>query len=328
MTPTDAARPRGRVVVTGASGYVGSSLVPRLVAAGWAVTALARNAPAARLEVPVLDLDLADDAAAELSSRFEQAHAVIHLAGPSEVVAAVDPDTALRDTILSASHVGQAAKDAGVPRVVYLSTVHVYGGRANDDRPLSESLRPDPRSVYAVSRLASEHVLATLLGPDTLVVLRMSNAVGAPTRPDLDRWTLVTNDLSRQAVVSGRMTLRTPGLQGRDFVALADVCEVLEASMDPHQVPGGTYNLASGLAVSIRSLAELVQDEVERQTGQRPELIAPDPEGQQASTFDVDVGRLASLGLAPSTPLADAVAETVAFCVAHRDILAETGAST
>jgi nucleoside-diphosphate-sugar epimerase len=91
-------------------------------------------------------------------------------------------------------------------------------------------------------------------------------------------------------------------------------------------VLGGTYNLASGSPVRIRDVAEMIEGEVERQTGQRPELIAPDPEGQPPTTFDVDVSKLTSLGLAPRTPLADAVAETVAFCVAHRDTLAEMGA--
>src|SRR5690606_31227899 len=109
---------------------------------------------------------------------------------------------------------------ARVPRVVYLSTVHVYGARAEEGIRLSESLRPEPRHPYPVSRLAAEHTLASALVPEALVVLRMSNAVGAPARPNLDRWTLVTNDLSRQAVVSGVMTLRTSGLQERDFVAL------------------------------------------------------------------------------------------------------------
>lgn len=303
--------------------------MPRLLAAGWEVTALARDGvPVPWAGVTQVDVDLAGDVIDQLATRFEALDAVIHLAGPSEVFAATDPDRLLHDTVMAATHVGQAAHDANVPRVTYLSTVHVYGVRAHEGIALTESLRPEPRHLYPVSRLASEHALASLVGDQVLVVLRMSNAVGAPARPDLERWTLVTNDLARQAVVSGTMTLRTPGLQGRDFVALVDVCGILEASIDRDRVPGGTYNLASGSSVSIRALAELVQDEVERQTGRRPTLTAPDAGGQVATSFDVDVSRLAALGLAPATPLADAVAETVAFCVAHRDILAETGART
>ena len=79
---------------------------------------------------------------------------------------------------------------------------------------LTEDLRPEPRSSYAISRLASEHVAATLAGGAAdVVVLRLTNSVGAPVDPAVDRWTLVTNDLCRQGALTGRLELRSSGVQ-------------------------------------------------------------------------------------------------------------------
>ena len=78
---------------------------------------------------------------------------------------------------------------------------------------LDEHLRAEPRSAYAISRLACEHALAAALGPDTeLVVLRLTNSVGAPADAAVDRWSLVANDLARQGARDGTLTLRSHGV--------------------------------------------------------------------------------------------------------------------
>src|SRR6202000_3488021 len=101
--------------------------------------------------------------------------------------------------------VARAARDAGVARLVYLSTVHVYGDRMAPGVTLTEDMRPEPRSAYAISRLAFEQVSAGLTsGACDLVVLRLSNSVGAPRHPSVDRWSLLANDLARQGALDGR----------------------------------------------------------------------------------------------------------------------------
>ncbi len=251
--------------------------------------------------------------------------AVVHLAGQNEVVAEQDPATGLTDTELATLRVAEAAREAGVSRIVYLSTVHVYGRRISEDAVLTEDLRAEPISVYAISRLASEHLLGGIAGAELdLVILRLTNSVGAPVAPDVDRWSLVVNDLCRQGVREGHLRLRTAGVQWRDFVPLTDVCQIIgEASKTGSAavLPPGTYNLGSGNAVTIRDVAGLVQGAFERQTGMRPELEAPDPPAERPRPYHVSVERLAEHGLAASTPLEEAVAETVEFCLENRDQL-------
>ena len=114
------------VAITGASGYLGSR-----AALGFAdvrVRALVRAQVPWLRAVEQVPLDLLQPAA-EVAIAFRGVDAVIHLAGHNEVIASSDPDRALAETVIAARHVAEAAAIAGVERVVYVSTVHVYGDR-------------------------------------------------------------------------------------------------------------------------------------------------------------------------------------------------------
>ena len=312
----------GRVLVTGAGGYVGSGLVGTLLSEGWEVRAAVRE-PAPHLDVEQVVADLARDEEAAARG-CEGVDAVVHLAGDNEVVAARRPAFALGSTVLATERLAEAIATAGVKRFVYMSTVHVYGQRITEGATLTEDMRPEPRAVYAIARLASEHVVSALASRGVeVVVLRLTNSLGAPAHPAVDRWTLVANDLCRQGVLEGHLELRSSGVQWRDFVALADVRSIVAASCrsEGPTVAPGTYNLGSGRPMTIRDLAGLVQDAFERHTGEWPELRAPDPEGDDPEPYYVSVERAAAQGLRADTPVADAVEETVRFCIEHKEEL-------
>ncbi len=311
-----------RVLVTGAGGYVGSGLVSTLIGEGWDVHALVRRRES-YLDVPQTVADLAADPDAARAA-CEGADAVVHLAGDNEVIAARDPAFALGSTVLATERLVEAIGQSDVKRLVYMSTVHVYGEQLTPGATVTEDLRPEPRAAYAIARLASEHLAATLASTGVeVVVLRMTNSLGAPAHPAVDRWTLVCNDLCRQGAVAGRLTLNSSGVQWRDFLALRDVRRIVTAACraDERAVPAGTYNLASGRSITIRDLVGLVQDSFERCTGTRPELDAPEPGADRPEPFHVSVGKAASQGLRVETPVAEAVEDTVRFCIEHKEAL-------
>ncbi|MDP1821173.1 MAG: SDR family oxidoreductase [Acidimicrobiales bacterium] len=299
------------LAVTGAGGYLGSRLVADLAEAGAAVRAVVR-APVSWL--PVVDQQVVDllDPIATVAASFAGADTVVHLAGHNEVVAAADPDRALAETVVAGQHVVEAAAAAGVGRLVYVSTIHVYGEALAPGATVDETVAPAPRGAYAVARLAVEHLVAS--GPDP-VVFRLSNAVGAPAHGEVDRWTLVAADLCRAAATTGELVLRSTGQQWRDFISLADVVRALVAGSDPGAVPAGTYNLVSGEPRTVRSLAELVQDRFEERTGSRPPLRAPAPTEPDPEPYRLDPGRLAAVGLRADQPLATSVDEIIELCL-------------
>lgn len=292
---------------------------------GRTVRALGRDR-APWLDVDQVACDLATIDRGDLVSQCAGVDAIVHLAGENEIEAARDPAGALSATVLASVRVADAAREAGVPRVVYLSTAHVYGDRMAPGVMVTEDMRPEPRSAYAVARLASEHATSVLAaGAYDLIVLRMTNSVGAPLDPAIDRWSLVTNDLARQGAVTGRLALRTAGCQWRDFISLHDVCAAINAASrtDGTGVAPGTYNLGSGVARTVLDVAHLVQDAFEERTGRRPPLDAPPPppESERDAPYHVSVQRLAERGVTAAAALETAVSETVAFCLDHRSRL-------
>ena len=306
------------VAITGATGYVGGRLVREFEAfGGTAVRVLARD-PDAGPEIVVGDLE-ADDAV--LDRLCLGADALVHLAGPNEVRAAEDPLESVAGLPAATLRLAQAAARCGVRRVVYVSTVHVYGERLRPGEVVTEETPCAPRSAYAIARLAAEHVLAGF-GPEDLVVLRVTNCVGAPTKASVDRWTLVANDLCRQGAVEGELRLHSDGTQWRDFVPLDDVVRVIAAAARPGSLLPGTYNVGSGRPLTVRALAGMVQDAFEASGCHRPPLHAPAPAPNPPPPALVSVERLARAGCAATGRIEDAVAETVSFCLAHREELA------
>lgn len=302
----------GAIAVTGGGGFLGSRLVADLAHAGTPPRALLRT------RLPWLgssDQHVVDllEPVGVIATALEGCSAVVHLAGHNEVVAARDPDRALAETLVAARHLVEASTAAGVERVVFVSTVHVYGDALRPGAQIDEDVAPAPRGVYAIARLAAEHLIAG--GPDA-VILRLTNAVGAPAHVDVDRWTLVAAELCRSAVESGELVLRSTGQQWRDFIGLADVVRAITMCVDPTSVAAGTYNLASGRSTTVRHLAELVQDRVETRTGRRPELKAPARDGADPEAYRIDPTRLTEVGFHASQPLADAVDEIIDLCLA------------
>ena len=278
-------------------------------------------------DVDQVEIDLCGPIGA-ITEALRDVGTVVHLAGENEVVAATEPDRALTATIMATRHFAAAAAAAGVERVVYASTVHVYGTRLQPGADVDEETAPQPTSEYAIARLASEHLLSALTasGIDVLA-MRLTNVVGAPLDVSVDRWTLVTNDLCRQAVTTGRLRLKSSGHQYRDFVAASDVEDLLAATTNG-SIPAGTYNVGSGQPTTIRELAGIVQDRMEARTGTRPPLDAPPlPDGPTPPPYHVIVDRVRGAGPAMATPLPAAVDETVAFCLAQEDALRNQSAT-
>lgn len=306
------------IAVTGAGGYLGSRLVAALGD---------RAAPFVNTVVPWLpgnqvQVDLASDRSSSVD--LTGVDAVVHLAGHNELVAASQPDRALAETVVAARRVAEAAQRVGVGRLVYVSTVHVYGASMVPGARIDEAVLPLPRSLYAVTRLACEHLLesqAASGGPEP-VIFRLTNAVGSPADPGVDRWSLVALDLCRQAVTTGALKLKSSGAQWRDFLPLADVVDALVLAADGG-VPPGTYNLASGCPRTVRQLAELVQQRVEAAVGEQPRLVAPAMEPDPPGPYTMATERLASAGFRPARSLEEAVDEVVAFCLERRAALTE-----
>lgn len=310
----------GAVLVTGAAGYLGGRLVRHLNAAGY----LAR--PGVRAGRPCAAGDMGRDAAVpvdlgdalSLGQACADVAAVVHLAALNDADCRSSPDRAWQINCAGTGHLVEAAIAAGVRRFVYVSTAHVYGTPLAGT--LSEDHLPRPQSLYAITHRAAEDLVLAAHRARRIegIVVRLSNAFGAPASVQVNAWGLLANDLCRQAVVDGRLTLRSPGLDWRDFAPLADVAAALTHLLD---VPGaalgeGLFNLGGERPLRVVDFAHRVSARCRDVLGFEPPLVVPDPPagGPRPAPLDYRIDRLRAAGFAPAGQLDAEIDGLLRFC--------------
>jgi UDP-glucose 4-epimerase len=263
----------------------------------------------------VVPFDLTKPAA--FAAACDGSAAVIHLAAPNEIESARDPERALDLTAGATLRLLAAAESAGVKRFVYLSTAHIYGSPLAGE--IDEDTLPRPVHPYAIShRAAEDFVLAALRrGAFGAAVVRLSNAIGAPERPDVDRWTLVGNDLCRQAVTHRTIRLHSSGLQRRDFIALPDVTAAIHHLLTiPESFLGdGLFNLGGECPLRIVDVAERVAKRCRTVLGFEPPILRPDPRSDESSaTLRYSIEKLRATGFAPTASIDEELDATLQLC--------------
>ena len=258
-----ASRPRPparRVVVSGASSYVGRSTVAGLLAGDVEeVHALVRSETAgAELAAEIADsrlhvhaLDLLDDAI-----ELPPADVVLHLAG---VRAANDaPPFLFEVNVEGTRRILRAARDAGVARFAYLSTQAVYG---TERPPLwGESMPPGPETPYATSKWLGEEMCRDEVAEGMqLLVLRAGRVYGLASGM---RWEEMPHEFARRTAKGEALIIHGDGSQRMDLVHVRDVADAL-ARCAAAELPGAgrtVLNLGGGHPVSLLELATTYTD--------------------------------------------------------------------
>jgi UDP-glucose 4-epimerase len=306
------------LLITGAGGYLGGIVAATAASPGLDVVTLVRHdAPwLSRPGVSVVRIPALDE---RVLSHFGGADSVVHLAGANETVFRDHPDAAFDSTVTASRAVAEICAQAQVKRLVFVSTVHVYGSALQPGAVVTENTPPEPAAPYALARLESEHAILEAAGSTEVVILRLTNGVGAPAAPEVNRWTLVANDLCRQAVSGGQLRLLSSGRQWRDFVALRDVARIVIAASRPDELPAGLYNLSAGQSITVLELAHLVAQRAAVLGFGPKEVVTTEDGALQTEPYVVEAKRLGSHGLAAELPLVEAVDETIRFC--HANVL-------
>jgi UDP-glucose 4-epimerase len=207
-----------------------------------------------------------------------------------------------------------AARQAGVERVVNASSSSVYGGA--EQRPTPESAALLPRSPYAVTKLTGEHycrVYTELHGLPT-VSLRYFNVFGPRQRPDSMYAAVIP--LFIDALASGRPpTVHGDGGQSRDFTYIDDVVAANLAAADspPERCGGRAYNIGCGREHSLLELLTALR-EILQQNEAAVGTEFTDPRAGDVRHSLADVSAAArDLGWTPATAFHDGLRQTVEY---------------
>jgi UDP-glucose 4-epimerase len=289
-----------RILVTGGFGYVGGRVAKYLsTLPGTQVILGTRNHVEAPAWLPQAAIAVTRwNDLSTLRDICEGVDVVLHLSAMNEIDCAKDPVGALETNGVATVRLVEAAKTMKVKKFIYMSTAHVYGapliGR------IDESLCPRPIHPYATSHRAAEDVVLAANNRDfNTLVLRLSNSFGAPAHPDVNRWTLLVNDLCRQAAETKKLILRSAGLQRRDFVTLTDVERAIAHILEiPRSEFGdGIINVGGGWAPTIFEMTEFVAKRCNDVLGFYPEIVRPSStQGEISEPLDYRVDKLLSTG--------------------------------
>ena len=244
-----------KIAVTGGSGFIGSHVVDQLVAAGHDVLVLDGLRPdyaphVAHRSVDVVDVDA-------MTAALRGVDIVYHLAGASDVDKALnDPLGTVRLNVQGTASVAEAARRNNVRRVIFASTVWVYGATVGDS-PLSETAPvsvADAGHIYTSTKLAGEMVLHSFaeLYDLRFTILRY----GIPYGPRM-RDALVIAKFVQKALAGNRLTIAGDGLQVRNFVYVEDLARAHVLALDD-AAQNEVLALDGAVPVTIREIAETV----------------------------------------------------------------------
>ena len=286
------------VLVTGGAGFIGSHIADALVDEN-DVRVLDNQSNGTRANVPddarFIEGDIRDPATVD--EAMTGVDVVFHEAAMISVPESIDDPRACQQTNADATlDVLEAARREDA-RAILASSVAIYG--PPDALPISETDPKEPSSPYGVAKLATDHyarLYHDLYGVET-VALRYFNVYGP--RQSGGEYSGVISTFLEQAQSGQALTVHGDGSQTRDFVHVDDVVRANLAAATTDQV-GRAYNVGTGESITIRELAELVQD-LARSTC---DIVHTDARPGDIRRSRADISRARSdLGFEPRIPL-------------------------
>ncbi|MEH1166507.1 SDR family oxidoreductase [Micromonospora sp. CPCC 205539] len=253
---------RGKILVTGGRGYLGSVLVEALAQSGAEVVALDRvpwedTHPPTR-GVQQIEADITDPG--DWQGVLAGVSAVVHLAAVvGDPACGVDPDRTWDTNYLGTIRVAEACRRQGVRRLLLASTCSTYGYTGDEEVDVWSPLRP--QSLYAETKVLAEHYLLSPhdAGP-TPCILRFATLYGLSPRM---RFDLSVNIMTANAVADGRIVVYG-GRQRRPILHVRDAAAAIERALATPSWPGPlVHNVGSQRDNHrISSIAQIIAQEV------------------------------------------------------------------
>lgn len=257
-------------LVTGGAGFIGSNLVASLVDLGYSVRVLDDlstgdagyvNVSHDRIELRVGDIRRKVDC----KEAMVGVDYVFHLAAMSKVKPSLaDPAVGTfcaEVNVLGTANVLEAAKAAGVKKLVYAASSTYYGNAAP---PHDEDMLWVPSSPYAATKYAAELLTTTYNNVYGLPTLNTRFfMVYGPRQPSTGAYAIVTGVFSKQQLDGQELTIEGDGSHYRDFVHVFDIVRGLIVGMQS-SVSGESINLGTGTALSVQELADMISSRQKR----------------------------------------------------------------
>jgi UDP-glucose 4-epimerase len=301
-----------RAVVTGGAGFIGSHVAGRLLDDGWAVTVVDNLSSGHERNVPdgaeLLKIDLGEeDAVGQLPD--EGVDAVFHLASHvGQELSFERPFYDLKANAFGTMVVLDWCLKHEVPRVVFASTMNLYGDPDDPATPVTEETPVHPPSPYAVGKIASEH-LCNVYAPFgiTSTSLRLFNVYGP--RQDMKNMKQGMVSIFMSYVARGEPILvRGSKDRFRDFISVHDVADAFVRCLDD-RAAGKVYNVSSGKRTHVWELLHEIVRAFGYDPGEYPITYGEGTPRDQFGIYGDSSALQRDLGWKPSVAFPDGIAE-------------------
>ena len=313
-----------RIAVTGATGFIGTHLVKELAASGHDVVGVDLRPPdEATAAYLGPDGDRVRFATADLAVRGHLEDAapgpfdgVVHAAVVTSTaeVEAADPERVVSVNLLGTIETLRVARVWRARRFIYVSSSGVYG-ETDPAIPLTEDAPLQLRSLYTMTKYASERLVASANGEDGLAgaSIRIAAPYGPMERPTGARTVMSAIYALVKAAMAGE-TVRLAGADvARDWTHAADVGQAIRLLLEASGLSHPCYNVSSGVAVPLRRVADTLARIAPPFAWQPAPPGTASIDGARASRRGpLDIGRIRALGFEPRYGLEEGLEETVA----------------
>jgi len=302
-------------LVTGGAGFIGSTLADALLAQGDTVRILddfssgrRSNIESLKGKLDVIEGSVVDEATVKRA--MSGVEIVFHEAAIPSVPRSVDnPQASMMANVMGTTVVLDVARKSGVKRVVFAASSSAYGDTPT--LPKIETMTPQPKSPYAISKLSGEQLMtafATLYGLET-VSLRYFNVFG-PRQDPMSQYAAVIPNFVTAALAGKKPTVFGDGEQTRDFCFVENVVRAnVQAATTPKKLRGEVVNIACAERISLNQLLAMIGEEI----GAKVEATyAPARAGDvRDSLASIDAAR-ALFGFDPKIKVREGLKKTIA----------------
>jgi UDP-glucose 4-epimerase len=306
------------ILVTGGLGYVGGRLVNALAKQHKVFVSSRKPIDEKDVLFYAIQGGIQHHDLLQSSSFPSNIDIVIHLAALNEMDCVQFPEQAIEVNINHTRIILENAIAKGVQKFIYFSTAHIYGNSKKE--VITEDTIPMPTHPYAITHRAAEDYVyaAHLQNKIKTVLIRLSNSFGAPLQPTVNRWTLLVNDLCRQAVVQNKLQLLSNGCQYRDFVCLTDVENIVMQMVNTNEQKEVIYNLGSGNAMQVKEMAILIAEQYQSKYQQvLPIVYPPNVVATKEKYFTYTNERLKKEGYTIKNNITEELSNLLDFCKKH-----------
>jgi UDP-glucose 4-epimerase len=271
----------GRILVVGASGYIGARLSYLLAKENYAITTLCYpNVPDNKEWISLMhDVVIGDITKEKTIDKITDNYydVVIYLVSLDHNDSNKKPAFVNSINVLPVWNLLEAFKTKNTLRkFIYFSTIHVYGKITNE--AIKENYKTNPIAPYGLTHLLAENIcnMYNISGKMNCINIRLSNSYGSPFFKENNCWWLVVNDLCRTAFNEHKIVLKSDGSPLRDFIHYRDIFKAIKTLIksDTKNL-NNVFNLSSGKTLSIFELATKVKNVYEEKYKEEISIIFP-----------------------------------------------------